>query len=122
VADQQVVVLSGPVVLVLAERDEVSRVELQVRATEGDAVVKREDVVDLHRRPRVRAGPAADAVRLLGEVGPFDTPPLGASRDAVPGGFRGVVIGSSHGVLVGEGAPRWRARVRGRERRGGRRA
>ena len=44
VPDDQVVVLAGLARLVLAEGDEVAIVELEVRATEGDAVVEGEDV------------------------------------------------------------------------------
>jgi hypothetical protein len=66
-----------------AEGEEVPLVELEVGTPEPDAVVKREDVVHLHRHPS-RVRPARNTPRLSQEVRGSDRAPPRAPRDPIP--------------------------------------
>jgi hypothetical protein len=88
---EDLMVLAGPPLLVLAQGDEVAVVELEVGAPERDAVVEGELVVDLDAGADVRAGSAAGAPRFPGEVGPLDAGPCGAAARLV--GWVGVDFG-----------------------------
>jgi len=92
VSHEKMMVLARPPLFGLAEGDEVALVELEVGATEGDAVVEGEAVVDLDRGVEVRSGSARGAVRVSLEVCAFDATPGGAA-DGLVGAFE-VVMGA----------------------------
>ena len=80
-------VVSRTASFVLTERDEVPLVEFEIRTAQRDAIVKRENVVDLQFGLGVSPRFAGHTMRLELQMRLFDLGPFRAARNAMPGGL-----------------------------------